>query len=102
MMSRRRSVGKGIISQISKLNTSMLPNNNNTDDKETKTSTNVICFLDPLCAVQKELSPWSFDPIYKRPPKGKLTSKIDDEKVCKEMWSVNIVVIIILISEILD
>ena len=76
MKDRRRSVGKGIINQISKLNASMLPGKG--EDKKTSTA---ICFLDPLCAVQKELSPWSFEPVFKRPMKGKLTSKIDDVKV---------------------
>ena len=73
MKDRRRSVGKGIINQIAKLKE---------PEKPTKTQESFVCFLDPLCAVQKELSPWAFEPIFTKPVKGKLISKIDDEKVC--------------------
>ena len=76
MKDRRRSVGKGIIHKIAKLNV------DESEPKKRSTNRPSVCFLDPACALQKETSPWASDPIYQKPLKGKLTNKIDDDKVC--------------------
>jgi len=76
MKNQRQSVGKGIIHKIAKLNVE--------PEQYKKNSTNEpsICFLDASCALPKESSPWTCDPIFQKPLKGKLTNKIDDSKVC--------------------
>mmetsp|Transcript_15572 Transcript_15572/g.19828 ORF Transcript_15572/g.19828 Transcript_15572/m.19828 type:complete len:280 (-) Transcript_15572:75-914(-) len=75
MKDRRRSVGKGIIHKIAKLNV------DESEPKKRSTNRPSVCFLDPACALQKETSPWASDPIYQKPLKGKLTNKIDDDKM---------------------
>lgn len=52
------------------------------DENRKSKSESTICFVDTSCGLQKELSPWDGAPIYKKPIKTKITSKIDDEKVC--------------------
>lgn len=72
---RRRSIGKGVVFKIAKLRESTDTKQNSSENKAT------ICFIDPSCALQKESVPWESAPIYQKPLKGKLTSKIDDNKV---------------------
>merc|ERR1711879_468972 len=79
MKERRRSVGKGIIHKIAKLNV----DEGESDSKTASKSEPVLCFLDASCALPKESSPWASDPIFQKPLKGKLTSKIDDDKMEK-------------------
>lgn len=73
MKERRRSIGKGVVFKIAKLH--------EPETKKNSENSATICFIDPSCALQKESIPWEAAPIFQRPLKGKLTSKIDDSKV---------------------